>query len=224
MSYSFTVASPASIPRTRREIAAQGIRRAIILGDLAPGQKLREVALAAELGVSRPTLREALLLLTHEGLCEQEPHRGFSVARLDATAIRDLAETRLLLDRLAATTIAQDPERIAELTSAWDTYAALGTDPDPLAQHTAHVAFHRAMWMAAHNDTLIRLWPTVESLSTLVLAQDQAMRSDPKRAIDLHRTLVTAIASGSADQIDAALHAHTRQSAEEFISSRVHER
>ncbi|MEK9809172.1 MAG: GntR family transcriptional regulator, partial [Candidatus Nanopelagicales bacterium] len=61
------MASPASIPRTRREIAAQGIRRAIILGDLAPGQKLREVALAAELGVSRPTLREALLLLTHEG-------------------------------------------------------------------------------------------------------------------------------------------------------------
>lgn len=221
MSYSLPVATPESIPRTRRELAADGVRRAIILGDLAPGQKLREVALAAELGVSRPTLREALLRLTHEGLCEQEPHRGFSVARLDATAIRDLAETRLLLDRLAATSIAHEPDRLAELDAAWATYETFGSDTDPLTQHAAHVAFHRAMWSAAHNDTLNRLWPTLESLSTLVLAQDQAMRGDPQRAIDLHGAIVTAIASGSMEQIDVALNAHTRQSAEEFITSRV---
>lgn len=213
--------APAPEVRTRREVAVDAVRRMIILGEMAPGQKLREVALAADIGVSRPTLREALLRLAHEGLCEQEPHRGFSVARLDASAIRDLSETRLLLDRLAAVAIAGDAERRAELTQAWDDYRLRAQDPDPLAQHEAHVAFHRATWQASHNDTLIRLWPTVESLSTLVLAQDQAMRSDPSRAIAMHGHIVSAITSGSPEAIDAALVAHTRNSAEEFISSRV---
>jgi|DEB0MinimDraft_3_1074331.scaffolds.fasta_scaffold22778_2 DNA-binding GntR family transcriptional regulator len=213
----------ASVPevRTRREGAAAAIRRSIILGQVEPGQKLREVALAAELGVSRPTLREALLLLTHEGLCEQEPHRGFSVATLDEQAVRDLAETRLTLDRLAAVTIAGDPAKCRELAQAWAAYEAAGHNPDPLAQHLAHVEFHRAMWAASHNDTLTRLWPTVDALSTLVLAQDQVMRGDPGRAVHLHGRIVDAVASGSSDAIEAALNAHTRQSAEEFIASRI---
>lgn len=215
------MAAPDPALRTRREIAADEIRRSIILGQLEPGQKLREVALAVELGVSRPTLREALLLLSHEGLCEQEPHRGFSVAKLDPQAIRDLTETRMLLDRLAATTIAEDPAKLDELTDAWSVYQCTGPDADPLEQHRAHVAFHRAMWAATHNDTLMRLWPTLESLSTLVLAQDQAMRRDTTRAVALHGELVTAIESGSAARIDQALVAHTRLSAEEFISARV---
>lgn len=217
MSYSRAVTSPSGA-RTRRDAAVEHVRRAIILGDLQPGQKLREVALAAEVGVSRPTLREALMRLTHEGLCVQEPHRGFSVATLDAQAIRDLTETRLLLDRLAAATIATDPAAIDELDAAWSTYADDARDPDPLAQHEAHVAFHRAMWAASRNDTLLRMWPTVESLSTLVLAQDQAARADPARAIMLHGRIVDAVRAGSAEEIDSALNAHTRQSAEEFIS------
>ena len=194
------------------------MRRAIILGELQPGQKLREVALAAEIGVSRPTLREALMRLTHEGLCLQEPHRGFSVAHLDPAAIRNLTETRLLLDVLAAQAIAGDPARIAELDQAWSSYVDHGQDPDPLAQHAAHVAFHHALWQASHNDTLLKLWPTVESLSTLVLAQDQAMRADPDRAVAMHGRIVEAIRSGDRSSIESALGEHTRQSAEEFIS------
>lgn len=211
-------APPPAPVRTRREQAVEEIRRLIILGELTPGQRLREVALATELGVSRPTLREALRTLTHEGLCEQQPHRGFRVAELEPAAIRDLTETRLLLDRLAAQGIAGNTERLAVLDAAWTAYSRAASDDDPLAQHRAHVEFHRALWAAADNDTLNRLWPTIESLSTLVLAQDQALRADPARALSMHGEIVAAIAGGDPQAIDAALDSHTRQSAEEFIS------
>jgi len=204
---------------TRREAVVESVRRSIILGECAPGQRLPEVSLAAELGVSRPTVREALIRLTHEGLCVQEPHRGFSVAHLDAGAIRDLTQTRVTLDLLAAHSISGNNARVQALQDEWAIYLAAATDPDPLAQHLAHVAFHRGLWAASGNDTLRRLWPTLESLSTLVLAQDQAMRANPGRATAMHGRIVDAITAGDAVGIEAAFDAHTRQSAEEFIVS-----
>src|SRR5690349_12287711 len=81
------------VPRGRAvtaqpEAVVTHIRRAVVAGELRPGDKLREVRLAAELQVSRATLREALNLLVRDGLLVQEPYRGFGVTRLDAGAIR----------------------------------------------------------------------------------------------------------------------------------------
>jgi DNA-binding GntR family transcriptional regulator len=201
--------------RTRREEAADAIRRAIISGDLQPGQRLREVALAADLGVSRPTLREALRTLVQEGLCEQEPHRGFAVARLDAEAIRDLTDTRLVLDRMAIEGIWDAPDGMNVVDHAWAAYA--GADSDPVSQHLAHLALHRALWQASGNSMLMRMWPVAESMSTLVLAQDQAVRRDPDRALAVHAALLEAIRSRDPQALDAAMAEHTRRSAEEFL-------
>lgn len=210
--------SPGPQARTRREEAADAIRGAIISGDLRPGQRLRELALAADLGVSRPTLREALRTLVQEGLCEQEPHRGFAVASLDAGAIRDLAETRLVLDRMAIEGIWAADEGMDEVESAWSAY--VDADPDAVSQHLAHLALHRALWQASGNSMLMRMWPVAESMSTLVLAQDQAVRADPGRAQWVHAQLIEAIRSHDPDALDAALAEHTSRSAEEFLALR----
>lgn len=215
---SSTAETPGPEARTRREEAADAIRRAIISGDLQPGQRLREVALAAELGVSRPTLREALRTLVQEGLCEQEPHRGFAVASLDAQAIRDLTDTRLVLDRMAIEGIWDSPDGMDLVEQAWAAYA--GADADVVSQHLAHLALHRALWQASGNSMLLRLWPVAESMSTLVLAQDQAVRRDPGRALAVHAHLIDAIRSRDPEALDAAMAEHTRRSAEEFLSLR----
>ena len=91
----------AGIGTPQREAVVTYVRRAVVLGELQPGDKLREVKLAAALNVSRPTLREALSLLVQDGLLVQEPYRGFSVTRLDAGALRDIARTRVPLDGIA---------------------------------------------------------------------------------------------------------------------------
>jgi DNA-binding GntR family transcriptional regulator len=205
---------------TRREAVVAEIRRMIVLGALEPGEKLREVRLAAALNVSRPTLREALNLLVQGGLLVQEPYRGLSVARLDPQAVRDIARTRVPLDLIAVRAILEDPtgRRTDAVRTAWATFEESAFDPDPLVQHQAHVAFHRAVWAASENFLLLRLWPVTEALTTIVLAQDQAERGDPVRAHAIHRDLVEAITGGDLPRIEAMLVRHTLHSAEELLA------
>src|SRR5689334_24311419 len=77
---------------------ADELRRAVFDGELESGTPLREVALAESLGVSRPTVREALGLLVAEGLATREPNRGVSVATPDPDSVRDICRARLVLE------------------------------------------------------------------------------------------------------------------------------
>ncbi len=204
----------------QREAVVRAIRRAVVLGELQPGNKLREVALAAALNVSRPTLREALNLLVQEGLLVQEPYRGFSVTALDAGAIRDIARTRVPLDLIAVRAILEDPagHRLQLVRDAWDRYAAVGPDADPLDRHEAHVALHQGIWAASENTMLVRLWPVTEALTTIALASDQAVRDDPDRAHRGHHDLVEAILARDLPRIERELTRHTLDSAEELVA------
>ncbi|WPB95828.1 GntR family transcriptional regulator [Streptomyces malaysiensis] len=78
--------------------AAEELREGIVTGALPPGTPLREVSLAAELGVSRNTLREALRLLTTEGLVSQRLHKGAVVSTMSADRIRDIYLVRRTLE------------------------------------------------------------------------------------------------------------------------------
>lgn len=212
--------TPAATPQ--REAVVRAVRRAVVLGELKPGDKLREVKLAAALDVSRPTLREALNLLVQEGLLVQEPYRGFSVTALDARALRDIARTRVPLDGIAVDTILEDASgrRLDLVQQAWERYAAVGPGADPLARHEAHVALHHGIWLASENTMLLRLWPVTEALTTIALAQDQAARDDPDRALAMHRDLVEAILGRDRSRIEAELRRHTLDSAEELLALR----
>lgn len=213
-----TPRTPAVTPQ--REAVVTHIRRAVVLGTLRPGEKLREVKLATALHVSRPTLREALNLLVRDGLLAQEPYRGFSVTKLDPDAVRDIARTRVPLDLIAVGAILDDltGRRMRRVRGAWQKFESLAFDPDPLVQHEAHIAFHHGLWLASENTMLLRLWPVTEALTTIALAQDQAARADPGRAHALHRQLVEAILAGDLTRIGEQLTRHTIDSAVELLS------
>ena len=217
---SVAVAPRLPVATPQREAVVTAVRRAVVLGELKPGDKLREVKLAAALDVSRPTLREALNLLVQEGLLVQEPYRGYSVTALDAGALRDIARTRVPLDMIAVTGILEDAtgSRRQLVREAWERYAAVGADADPLARHEAHVALHHGIWLASQNTMLLRLWPVTEALTTIALAQDQAVRDDPARARSIHAGLVEAILGGDPALIRHALDRHTLDSAEELVA------
>lgn len=80
------------------ERAAEELREGIVTGSLAPGTPLREVTLAAELGVSRNTLREALRLLATEGLVSQRLHKGAVVNTMSTDRIRDIYLVRRTIE------------------------------------------------------------------------------------------------------------------------------
>src|SRR5262245_16098065 len=91
---------------TRREAVLWELRGAILSGKLQPGERLKEVQLSQDLGVSRPTLREAIYQLIHEGLLVQEAYKGVTVVAIDAETISDIAVVRSSLETIAAKAIA----------------------------------------------------------------------------------------------------------------------
>lgn len=96
----------ATAPQLRRSSTADEVvallRARIVSGELAPGTQLREVQLSKDIGISRPTLREALQGLRQEGLVRHEPHRGMFVATLGAAEIRDIYTVRRVIEGPAA--------------------------------------------------------------------------------------------------------------------------
>ena len=88
--------------RANSQELVDALRERIILGEFEPGQRLREVALASEFGVSRIPLREALRELASEGFIRSEYYGGTFVTRMDAEAAHDLLDVRAVLEPLAA--------------------------------------------------------------------------------------------------------------------------
>ncbi len=85
--------------RPLHEEAADRLRDLIVQGSLAPGSRLNERLLTAQLGVSRTPLREAFKVLATEGLVELLPNRGAIVSEIDAARI---AETLAVMGALEA--------------------------------------------------------------------------------------------------------------------------
>ena len=89
------------------------LREMLLEGHFQPGERIREVPLAAELGVSRIPLRLVLERLAHEGLLEVRPTRGFVVQRFSTTDIYDAIELRGLLEGMAARLTAEKVRALA---------------------------------------------------------------------------------------------------------------
>src|ERR1700754_4231723 len=85
-----------------RERAYRHLRETVLVDPAVQGTFLNEVELAQEIGVSRPPVREALLLLVADGLVEMVPKRGAYVPPLSGRQIRELMELRELLEQHAA--------------------------------------------------------------------------------------------------------------------------
>lgn len=83
---------------TAEETATSALRGAILRGSLAPGQRLRQVDLASQLGISRIPLRDAFRRLEAEGLVYIDGRRGARVATLTADQVSEIYETRMLLE------------------------------------------------------------------------------------------------------------------------------
>src|SRR5271165_3418861 len=107
------VKSPSSSQTARATLA---LRELLVQGRFRPGERIREVPLAAQLKVSRIPLRLALERLAHEGFLEIRPTRGFVVQRFSTEDIYDAIELRGLLEGAAARLVAERFKHISELS------------------------------------------------------------------------------------------------------------
>jgi DNA-binding GntR family transcriptional regulator len=204
---------------TRRDAVLSELRSAILEGRLKAGDRIREVQMSRELGVSRPTLREALYQLIHEGLLIQEVYKGITVAGIAAAAIEDIAVVRVALETIAAESIAKDPDPAvkAALMRAWEIFDAAAAAGDSERENEAHVELHKTIWMESGNSMLCRMWPIVAPSINLALTTDQAAFDDVERRRRMHRELVDVIVKGPRRAIKATVRDHIMTSACELV-------
>jgi DNA-binding GntR family transcriptional regulator len=133
--------------RTTGELVAEHVRRLVFTGDLRPGDRIPQDALAEELGVSRLPVREAVIELARDGLVTVEPHSGAFVAAFDPEVVRHHFEIVGLVQGLAADTLAEtrDPAALSELTELGVRINAAADAGDAVAVHGFTMEFLRVM-------------------------------------------------------------------------------
>lgn len=123
------------------------LRRAILRGDLRPGQEMSQVQLAKQLGVSRTPLREALRMLQREGLVDAEFNRRVRVAGFSLDDLEQLYCVRLGVEATGTrlTTPRLSPEEIAALEGAMAQMAHFAAEEDYERWEVPHRAFHAGL-------------------------------------------------------------------------------
>lgn len=207
------------VSSTRREEVAARIRRALLTGELRPGQRIKEVRLAEALGVSRPTLRESLQQLVHEGALVQVPYKGIHVAQPTAEELLDVAEVRVSLETAAALRLSREPggTGMDGVRAALRAHLAAIDSGDELRADVTHLELHKTIWDMAGNATLRKIWPLVGSQIQIALTTDQAVRRDAERDAALHRQLVHVVEEGDASAIAMEVEEHIRRSVDEVL-------
>ncbi len=167
-----TPTTPRSGSGRRQSLRSQvyaDLRRRIHLGQVRPGERLVDVDIAAQLGVSRMPARDALLQLTHEGYLVATT-RGFTLPSLDLDDMREIFEVRRLLEPRAAALAARDrsAEQLEALAQARQRAAQALDQYDAEAFMRANIDFRQAWMAAVHNrrlaDTLRRFVDHVQSV------------------------------------------------------------
>ncbi|GII93522.1 GntR family transcriptional regulator [Sinosporangium siamense] len=185
---------------------ADALRARVLSGDIAPGTSLPEQELAAAYGVARPTVREALAVLVHEGLLRRERNRSAYVPEVTAADLADLMFVRAALEDLMATALCGTRVEAAERALAH--MAALPADAPWSEIVAGHMEFHRALIEAVGSPRLERLYAVLAAETMLGMVRMRGLYGDREVLVAEHRALLEAIVRGPIEATRAAVASH----------------
>lgn len=142
-----------------RDVVFNTLRKAILTGQLKPGERLMEVHLANRLGVSRTPIREAIRKLELEGLVIMIPRRGAEVARITEKSLKDVLEVRRALDALSVELACDriSEAEVMELKEACKAFEQATKGKDAAVIAKADVSLHDIIVRATGNQRLQQL-------------------------------------------------------------------
>jgi DNA-binding GntR family transcriptional regulator len=212
-----TTAQMLSLPE---QIAAQ-LATYITTGQYAPGQRIMEQALAAEFGVSRGPVREALRMLEKDGLVTILARRGAQVTKLSIQEVREIFDIRVALNGLRDRGIAEDPERMKLLPMLVAEVAELSR----LARNARHnneyvecvFRLNRALTAASRST---RLRAILDALARQTLRYSRlGLASELRRrqSVKHWQELIKAVRDGDGERAQRAAEARVRASRDEAV-------
>jgi DNA-binding GntR family transcriptional regulator len=207
------------------EDVADRIRQAILLGELNPGQHLREEELAERLDVSRGPVRDAFVLLEREGLVRSLRHRGVTVVDLTRNDLNEIYTLRSALEPLATTLAIEraTPGDLGEIEQALaDMVAAISGNRKVTERDAADldVSFHDAIYRAAHHERLYAAWSQIRLPTYWFLLSRNVASPDWRQSMVAgHTHILKSIRSGDENTATAAIKEHISFAYERILHS-----
>ncbi|WP_346795666.1 GntR family transcriptional regulator [Halomonas sp. Bachu 37] len=210
MPSSFVFAEPVIKQRNLVEQVADYLTKSIINQHFVPGERLSEVQLARDLGVSRAPVREAARLLESRGLLISKPRKGFFVRALNSVELNDVFDLRLCLERHAM-------ERLVENYSEQARHAleaqvkrlceAAAGDSETL-RIEEDLQFHRLLMELSGNERLLKAFDDLGHELRLCITLITKTHEDPDTIATSHHKLLDALAAGCPRQCREAIDYH----------------
>lgn len=195
------------------------LQQLIYSGEIAPGERLNEAALALRMGTSRGPVREAIRMLTGIGLVIAQPNRGVFVKQISVREMAEIYELRALLLGFAARQAAEhladaDRAEFEQLLAGMD--AACDAD-DGQRYYVLNLRFHELLMAQCQNRRACRAYE--DHVKELHLYRRRYFDStlNMRRSNGEHRRIFEAIAEGAADRADKLARAHVMQGRQRLL-------
>jgi DNA-binding GntR family transcriptional regulator len=192
-----------------REIVFESMRDAILKGVLQPGERLMEIQLAEEMGVSRTPVREAIRKLELENFVVMIPRKGAYVAGVSSKDVADVFEIRSALEGLAAGLAAEriTDEELEEMEQALFYRASEGEmDLEQIVK--SDTDFHALVYKASRNQRLIQILANLREQIQRFRSTSLAVPGRNKVALEEHRMIVEALRNHNSEEAQALAIAH----------------
>ncbi|HEX7119592.1 MAG TPA: GntR family transcriptional regulator [Longimicrobiales bacterium] len=188
----------------------EALRERILRGDYPEGAPLRQDALAAEFGVSRIPVREALRQLEAEGLVTINPHHGATVSALSIEEVRELFELRALIEsdllrRAVPHLTPADLDRADEILAKYEEAFRAG---DVSEWGALNWQFHSTLLTPAGRPLTMGVVESLQNQSDRYIRLQLSLTSAQTRANEEHHAIADAVREGEVDRACALLAAH----------------
>jgi DNA-binding GntR family transcriptional regulator len=201
-----------------REMVFESLREAIILGRLKPGERLMEIQLAEEMGVSRTPVREAIRKLELEGFVVMVPRKGAYVAGVSIKDIADVFEVRSALEGLAAGLASEriTEEEMEELEKA---ILQISGEEDILTVVKGDSLFHEIIYKASRNQRLTQIITHLQEQINRFRLTSLSVPGRLKIAVGEHKKIVEAITSRNVDLANRLASEHMENAEQNLLNA-----
>ncbi|MCH3960352.1 MAG: GntR family transcriptional regulator [Selenomonas sp.] len=204
-----------------REVVCESLREAIRKGILKPGERIMEIQLAEELGVSRTPVREAIRKLELEGYVVMMPRRGTYVANMSIRDINEIFEIRTALESLSNGLAAEhitdeELEHLQRLLVIIGGYIKEG-NMEKIVE--TDIEFHDLMYHAARNQRLVGIISNLRDQLTRFRTLSMSYPGRLEATLDEHKAIVEAIANGDRKLASKAAEKHMENSEKTLLQA-----
>lgn len=200
---------------------ADRLRELILSGELEPRARVNELELCERFGTSRTPLREAIKILSSEGLVELLPNRGARVASLSAAEIDEMIQVVAGLEAVAAELACQrvDEDEIEAIAADTEAMAEACRRRDETTYFTLNRAIHEAIMAASRNATLMGLYANLSSRIQRMRYTAHKTDEQWQKAMGEHFEMVRLLRTRDGEKLAQLMKLHIRGKAEVIAAS-----